>query len=189
MRTIVLWLTLVVVLVTVNLLIVDKEGVLEEGETVLLHLSPVDPRSLMQGDYMNLRYAVADSLDGRFDHSTEMARRIAEHEKGQPFRISTRDASEGRIIVALDSNHVAGAVRADDGQGPGEREAYLRYKVRGGAIRFGAESFFFQEGTADRYSSAVYGELKVGADGKSVLVGLRDSLFQRLGVTEAVEEK
>ncbi|MFX7329222.1 GDYXXLXY domain-containing protein, partial [Acinetobacter baumannii] len=34
----------------------QKEMLLKEGQLVLLPLAPVDPRSLMQGDYMALRY-------------------------------------------------------------------------------------------------------------------------------------
>ncbi|XOT97907.1 GDYXXLXY domain-containing protein, partial [Alcaligenes pakistanensis] len=29
------------------------------GQTVLLELAPVDPRSLMQGDYMSLNFALS----------------------------------------------------------------------------------------------------------------------------------
>ncbi|RJQ16280.1 MAG: hypothetical protein C4560_09865 [Nitrospiraceae bacterium] len=44
----------------------------------------------------------------------------------------------------------------------------------GDDVRLGAESFFFQEGHAEYYSTAKYGELRVSNDGDSVLVGLRD---------------
>ncbi|MDE8355606.1 GDYXXLXY domain-containing protein, partial [Klebsiella pneumoniae] len=46
---------LVLALAVVNLAIVSCERLLAEGEVVLLELAPVDPRSLMQGDYMSLR--------------------------------------------------------------------------------------------------------------------------------------
>ena len=36
--------------------ILQKQAVLDAGRPVLLRLAPVDPRSLMQGDYMRLRY-------------------------------------------------------------------------------------------------------------------------------------
>ena len=47
-----------VILLLVNRAIWDKEQQLRDGRVVLLALAPVDPRSLMQGDYMRLRYAV-----------------------------------------------------------------------------------------------------------------------------------
>ncbi len=38
----------------------------------------------------------------------------------------------------------------------------------------------FQEGDAERYARACYGELKVDKEGSSVLVGLRGEDFQPL---------
>ena len=37
-----------------NWSVYQKEQTLKEGQLVLLQLAPVDPRSLMQGDYMGL---------------------------------------------------------------------------------------------------------------------------------------
>ena len=42
-----------------NFAIWQKEDVLANGRTILLELAPVDPRSLMQGDYMALRFRLA----------------------------------------------------------------------------------------------------------------------------------
>ena len=44
-----------------NVAIYRNERLLASGETLYLELAPVDPRSLMQGDYMRLRYAVERS--------------------------------------------------------------------------------------------------------------------------------
>ena len=43
---------LVLLLVYFNWSVYQKEQTLKEGQLVLLQLAPVDPRSLMQGDYM-----------------------------------------------------------------------------------------------------------------------------------------
>ena len=40
------------ILVAVNVSIWQKEQLLDHGKVVLLPLAPVDPRSLMQGDYI-----------------------------------------------------------------------------------------------------------------------------------------
>ena len=50
------------VLAAVNWSILAKERIKASGELVLLELAPVDPRSLMQGDYMALRFALAESI-------------------------------------------------------------------------------------------------------------------------------
>ncbi|TKR56627.1 DUF4401 domain-containing protein [Allopusillimonas ginsengisoli] len=53
---------LVLVLVLANTTIYQKEQILAHGERVVLELVPVDPRSLMQGDYMALQFGVAQQL-------------------------------------------------------------------------------------------------------------------------------
>ncbi|HYO60147.1 GDYXXLXY domain-containing protein [Archangium sp.] len=141
-------------------LVVRKEQILAHGTPVLLELAPVDPRSLIQGDYMVLDYAVSREVrpaDGA-------------------------GAEEGRLVLRLDENGVGRFVRRDEPGTPlGPGELPLRYKVRKGRVRLGAESFFFQEGHANRYARAKYGELRVAGDGSSVLVGLRDAERQPLG--------
>ncbi len=42
--------------------IVKKETLLSDGKLILLELAPVDPRSLIQGDYMRLRYAISENI-------------------------------------------------------------------------------------------------------------------------------
>ena len=44
-----------------NWSVYKKEQILKDGRLVLLQLVPVDPRSLMQGDYMRLSYKEASS--------------------------------------------------------------------------------------------------------------------------------
>jgi uncharacterized membrane-anchored protein len=46
--------------------------------------------------------------------------------------------------------------------------------VRAGRPKFGTNAFFFEEGTADRYADARYGEIRVDAEGEAILTGLRD---------------
>jgi len=58
-----------------------------------------------------------------------------------------------------------------------EGEYLLAYRKRG-ELRLGAESFMFQEGHADLYRFATYGELKVNKKGSSVLAGLCNSDFK-----------
>jgi uncharacterized membrane-anchored protein len=156
MKKIVFLVSTLLVITVVNFLIVKKEHTLANGRTVLLRLAPVDPRSLMQGDYMILRYA--------------MAREVSKSQLGD----------KGYIVVSLDENDVAKFVRVHQGESLQEDEHLLFYRNRGG-LRLGAESFLFQEGDADIYSNARYGELKVDESGTSVLVGLRGDDFKPLG--------
>ena len=160
MRNRVLWVVLGVTLAIANFAIVGKERTLREGRTVLLQLAPRDPRSLMQGDFMVLGYALAN----------QVSRQIT----GGPF-------ADGRIVVTLDPNDVATFVRFDDGSGVGGGELLLRYRQRRGRVRIASEAFFFEEGQGPLYQSARYGELRVDAAGDAVLVRLRDADLRELG--------
>src|ERR1700754_4900244 len=53
----------ILVLVAVNHSIRAKEHIINAGEPIYLALAPVDPRSLMQGDYMALRFHLTAQLD------------------------------------------------------------------------------------------------------------------------------
>lgn len=50
------------VLVGVNHSMVAKERIKTDGEKIYLALAPVDPRSLMQGDYMALRFEISRQI-------------------------------------------------------------------------------------------------------------------------------
>lgn len=158
MKKILFWGTTLLVIVVVNFLIVKKEDILTNGKTMLLRLAPVDPRSLIQGDYMLLRYAIARNIP----------------------RAQLDD--KGCIVVSLDENDVARFARIYRGKSLQANEYLLFYRNRDG-LRLGAESFMFQEGKAGLYSKARYGELKVDESGASVLVGLRGNDFKPLART------
>ena len=160
MRKLVLWVVLGLTLVVANLSIIGKEHVLREGRTVLLQLAPRDPRSLLQGDFMALRYVLAN--DVRRQQSGE-------------------ESADGRIVVTLDANDIATFVRFDDGSGVLDGELLLRYRKRGEGVKIASDAFFFQEGQGPLYDRARYGELRVDATGDAVLVKLRDGDLQELG--------
>ena len=50
------------VLGAVNGSILVKERIKTQGERIFLALAPVDPRSLMQGDYMALRFEITNNI-------------------------------------------------------------------------------------------------------------------------------
>jgi uncharacterized membrane-anchored protein len=156
MKQILFWVGTVVVAAACNGLIYQKEQTLTHGRQVFLKLAPVDPRSLMQGDYMRLGYDLADQLR------------------------ATKLPPDGRLIVQLDTQGIGTTARLEDDKPLAANETLLRYRYRKG-LRLGAESFFFQEGQAQVYDKAKYGELRVEANGDSVLVGLRGENLEVLG--------
>lgn len=147
------------VLLLTHVAILGKESVLRDGRTVLLALAPLDPRSLVQGDYMALRFALADQIMLRLPMTVS--------EDGAVF-------NDGWLVLRNDAHGVAQFVRHDDGSALAGDEFRLRYRVRHGEVKFATNAFFFQEGTAHRYANAHYGEFRVNEDGEAILVGLRD---------------
>jgi len=158
------------ILVLVNLSIAGKERLLAEGRVVYLELAPVDPRSLMQGDYMALNYQVAN----------EVTEALPRKEKGADWRpdLINRD---GRIVVALDERSVATFARREDDQPLAENEAYLRYRVRLGRLKFASNAFYFQEGQAGMYEGARYGKFRVDSAGELLLTALHGEDLEQLG--------
>jgi uncharacterized membrane-anchored protein len=149
-----------IILALANYSIHSRERLLTEGSVVLLQLAPLDPRSLMQGDYMALRFQVANDLRSR----------VAEE--------SLRD---GHIVLTLDERRIGTFARVDDGMPLAANEAKMRYRMRDKQIKFATNAFFFQEGDAQLYNKARYGEFRVGDDGDSILTSMRDEQLSLLG--------
>jgi uncharacterized membrane-anchored protein len=146
---------LALILALVNWDIARKRAVIADGQILLLALQPVDPRSLFQGDYMALALANETMPD-----ATAIA--------GLPYR--------GAVILSLDENRIGRYVRLDDGTPPKAGELRVRYRRhedwRGARLDYGAQSFFFQEGEAERYENAKYAVLRVAEDGGTILTDL-----------------
>lgn len=160
---------LVVVLAIVNGAIIGKEKHLAKGQVVYLELAPVDPRSLMQGDYMALNFRVAQQVYDALPKSNDY--------RSWNHNLNARD---GFVVVGLDENNVASFQRLDDGTPLSDNEIKLHYRVRHGAIKFATNAFFFQEGHAQPYEAARYGEFRVNDEGELLLSAMFDEQLQKI---------
>lgn len=150
----------VLILCSVNYTIVQRETLSQEGRVVLLELAPVDPRSLMQGDYMALRFQIAATALG--NHSEQ-------------------SSEDGYLLVTLNEHGVAQFKRRlSQLETVGSDEVLLRYRVRNHTPKFATNAYFFQEGKAQLYEKARYGEFRVAQNGEMLLTGLRTLDFQRI---------
>jgi len=148
---------LVVILALMNFSIFTKEQHLKQGDTIYLKLAPVDPRSLMQGDYMALRFEITEQLDEYFS------------------LLNNKDAPKahnGKIVVQLDKNNIGTFQSIYKGQSLQNNERLLNYRVRNNTIKLASNAFFFQEGNAEYYAQARYGEFKVNKQGELLLNAL-----------------
>lgn len=160
-------LNLLLVLFVVNHAAWRQEGIVATGRRALLRLGTVDPRSLMQGDYMRLRFTLGE----QFHQSSNQSRGGGE-----------AVPAKGTAVMRLEPNGEARFVRMHDGGPLAAGELLLRYWRGPGARNYcaGAESFMFEEGKAEAFSRARFAELRVAPDGRSVLVGLCDEDGRRI---------
>lgn len=148
---------LIILLVLFSNSILKKEEILSNGKLILLELAPVDPRSLMQGDYMQLRYKISEQ--------------------------STIDSisKRGFIVVAADEKGIAQKIRIQPEKRPIHSNEYLiEYTAGNLEMNIGAESFFFEEGQGKKYEKATYGGLMIDDQGNSILMGLYDENLNRI---------
>jgi uncharacterized membrane-anchored protein len=158
LRTMLIWAMLAVALGAVNWLALGRERLAANGQVMYLTLAPVDPLSPLQGYYMDLRYELSSHVP------------------------AADRPSSGALVVSLGADQKARFVRIyQPGTPLAAGEHLLRYRVRSGQVRIGAESFFFQEDQAALYQGASYGELRVAPDGTAALVGLRGANLEPLG--------
>ena len=160
-KKIIILLNLLFLIGYINWSILSKEKTLNKGRLVLLELAPVDPRSLMQGDYMSLRYSIS-----QLPYQNEVAKR-------------------GYCIVRANTRHVAQLQRFQEKLTPLKPgEFAIKYFASGrngfSNVQLGAESFFFEEGSGKKYEQAQYGGLKIDDAGNSVLFGLYDRNYKRI---------
>ena len=133
----------VLVLGAVNWSIVAKERIKTQGERIYLELAPVDPRSLMQGDYMALRFALANQI-------------VTTESGSAPLTVDER-----------------GVATFNPAPKPGDLR--IRYRFRNGQVWLGTNAYFFEEGQAQRYEGARFGEFRIDrGSGEAVLVALAD---------------
>lgn len=154
----VILLNLILLLVYFNYSVAKKEELLKDGQLVLLALAPVDPRSLIQGDYMALRYKISEDIS-----AADIPKR-------------------GYCVVRLDHNGVANKIRFQKDLTPlNDGEHLIEYTSPDEwNVNIGAESFFFQEGQAEKYEKAKYGGVKIDKNGNSLLIGLYDGQLRKI---------
>lgn len=145
----------------VNGLIWQKESLIAQGRPVFVSLAPVDPRSLIQGDYMRIAYAlpsvpVVDGIIGPWQRRP-------------------------RVEGAVDARGVLGPARLlspDDAPTPGLQ--VLELSPVNGRWTLVSDAWYFAEGQEPVFRTAAYGEFRVMPDGRALLVGLADKDLRRL---------
>ncbi len=157
--------TLILTLGVAQFTIHQNEDVLENGESIVLKLAPRDPRSLMQGDYMELYYELLNQVRDTLPNE--------EMPHGKAY-----------ALLTLDENRIATLCRIEfekpqyfDGCTQG---IYLPVTLNSyGDLSLPTHQFFFPEGKGEYYNQAEYGEYRF-KEGKALLLRLLNTELEAL---------
>ena len=147
-------------LLAINFGIWQKEDLISRGKPMYLALAPVDPRSLMQGDYMQLRFAML-----------------------APRHLPPPEAMMGRrplLVTKLDARNVVTVLREHDPENHPLKadERLLELSPKNGDWVVVTDAWYFKEGQGERWQKAKYGEFRVLPDGRALLVGMADEALR-----------
>ena len=144
------------ILAAAGITIYQFEQTLKTGRQVNIELAPVDPRSIMQGDYMALAFAID--------------------------RVLTDDARQYKYAWLNVPVNGPASLHSLSNQLPQQEGLVgLLLRQRDGIVSVGPNAFFFSEGSAAVYEAARYGRFKVDSSGKALLTALLDENLQLLG--------
>ncbi len=160
---------MVIILGAVNWSIAGKENHLAEGKIVYLELAPVDPRSLMQGDYMALNFRVATAV---YDA-------LPKADKSRRWRQKV-EATDGYVIVSVNEQNIGTFKGLYENKPLSNNDVLMRYRVRNGKIKFATNAYFFQEGHGKYYESAQYGLFRVDNEGELLLASMHNKDLEKI---------
>lgn len=143
------------VLGLVNWDVRGKEQVIAQGQRILVPLVPVDPRSLMQGDYMALNFSLP----------FEMREKLKDIVSPTQLVRASIDAQGVATIQEL--------LKDTDKLEKGEVALPLK-RLKGQWVLV-TDAYFFPEGQGRHFEKTRYGDFRVLPDGRALLVGLADT--------------
>jgi uncharacterized membrane-anchored protein len=148
-------------LAVVNAGIWQKQRLISAGRPLFVALAPVDPRSLMQGDFMRLNYDLGTDIN-----------------TANFYRLG---AARPQVVLKVDARGVARVQRLHEPATPlAADEQLMELSPKNGAWTLVSDAWFFREGDGARWQAAKYGEFRVRPDGQALLVGLADAELKRI---------
>ncbi|MBS0290767.1 MAG: GDYXXLXY domain-containing protein [Proteobacteria bacterium] len=167
MKTAILLISAIIIFVLLNTAIYQKDKIKRHGEVILLKIEPVDPRSLMQGNYMALRYTIEDEIN-----------KLNEAElKKHTF-----------AVIQPDKQNVAQFVRLYNGENlsPNEKLIKFRFYPNDSAkVHIKPHSFLFQEDLEPLYRNAAFAIFQYNGNKDYLLTGLADK--QSIKISEKMK--
>ncbi len=157
-RPLILLMIMLLQLVLAGYQVYSSETILSQGTSVKLKLAPVDPRSLLQGDYVRLNYDISTLAD-------------EELPSGEKVRVVLRK-QEQNVYGYSGYYEKAGVWNKPYTADPSD--VVINGKTVGwGQVEYGIESYFVPEGTGlEVQENAKFATIRVGAKGDALLESL-----------------
>lgn len=169
-KKILLIVNIIILFVITGFSAIKEESYKKLDSYFYLELTPVDPRSLLQGDYMTLNYDITDRAEEAIYN-----RMYNNKDENSKFL----DMRRGYIVIRLNENRVAEFVKITKEKTDKKGLFFIAFKRDGFNVNINANSYLFQEGTGDKYQNACYS--KVVLVGNNLrLIDLRDKDFKEI---------
>ncbi|MFJ5624839.1 GDYXXLXY domain-containing protein [Peribacillus loiseleuriae] len=145
-------------LITVLSLSVYHESILKNGQEIKVELQPVDPRSLLQGDYVILSYKISNIT-------------IDELQPKEKVEVLLRENKNGVYEYANNYKHDGNWKNPYE---PQEEDIIINGRYNGyNGVYYGIESYFVPEGTGlEVENKTKFALVKVGKNQNALLVDL-----------------
>ncbi|MCA0988362.1 GDYXXLXY domain-containing protein [Guptibacillus algicola] len=136
---------------------VQSEWTVRNGTEIKLKLAPIDPRSMLQGDYVRLSYDISN-LDN------------ASTERQEKINVVLRKNNEGYFEY---SGFYKVNGEWNNSYKPASSDVLINGVLSGdGSVQYGIETFFIPEGTGNDYETMNYAFVRVGSNGNAILTEL-----------------
>ncbi|OAH53200.1 MULTISPECIES: GDYXXLXY domain-containing protein [Bacillaceae] len=137
----------------------QKEQLLQNGEIVALELAPIDPRSMLQGDYVQLNYEIQTNYR---EHYYEDTSTLPDGKVNVLLEKSAETIDyNGKIIPVYTASSFAHA-----GTGEGLK---MKGKARAGTLTLGIEHFFIPENSGAEWEEKTHAIVRVAENGDAIL--------------------
>ncbi|WP_371018289.1 GDYXXLXY domain-containing protein [Pseudalkalibacillus sp. JSM 102089] len=152
-----IWLVVILMISIVTYNGVKNEVALQSGKEIRLALAPVDPRSMLQGDYVTLRYDIS-TLPGPVLPANKKIKVVlastanGSYEYGGYYKI---EGDWNKPYEPSDDDVILNGTTYSDHD-----------------VQYGIESFFISEGTGEIFEDKTMAIIKVSENGDALLIGL-----------------
>jgi uncharacterized membrane-anchored protein len=148
--------TIMLQFVLVGYQIWSSESILSQGRSVKLELAPIDPRSLLQGDYVRLSYTISTLENAQIPNADGKIRVVLRPQQNGVYGFSGYYEQDG--------------VWNKSYQAQAEDVIVNGNAIGSDRVEYGIESYFVPEGTGREVErTAKFAQIRVGKKGDAIL--------------------